>query len=76
MSAAEDLAQAQEMCAAYVAAEKAVIQGKSYSIGNRTLTRENLSEIRKGRAEWCTKANNLASGNGGIKVQRIVPRDN
>ena len=31
----------------YVEAEKAVLSGQSYTIGNRQLTRANLSEIRK-----------------------------
>lgn len=32
---------------AYYEAEQAVLSGQSYTIGNRTLTRANLSEIRK-----------------------------
>lgn len=31
----------------YVEAEKRVLSGQSYTIGNRQLTRANLSEIRK-----------------------------
>ena len=31
----------------YVEAEKAVLSGQSYTIGNRQLTRANLAEIRK-----------------------------
>lgn len=31
----------------YYEAEQAVLTGQSYTIGNRTLTRANLSEIRK-----------------------------
>ncbi len=31
----------------YVEAEQAVLSGQSYTIGNRQLTRANLSEIRK-----------------------------
>ena len=30
----------------YYAAERAVLSGKSYTVGNRTLTRANLAEIR------------------------------
>ena len=36
----------------YIAAEKAVIKNKSYTIGNRSYTRSNLPEIREGRQEW------------------------
>ncbi len=35
----------------YIEAEKAVLTGKRYRIGTRELERENLSEIRKARAE-------------------------
>lgn len=31
----------------YLEAEKTVLTGQSYTIGNRSLTRANLSEIRK-----------------------------
>ena len=40
------------MLAKYVAAEAAVLGGKSVSFGGRTLSMENLAEIRKGRHEW------------------------
>ena len=33
--------------AMYLEAEKTVLTGQSYTIGNRTLTRANLKEIRK-----------------------------
>ncbi|WP_295163405.1 DUF6148 family protein [Selenomonas sp. F0473] len=35
-----------ERLAEYLAAERAVLSGQSYTIGNRTLTRANLSTIR------------------------------
>ena len=43
---------ATDMLAAYLAAETAVLAGKTYTLGHRTVTRENLAEIRKGRMEW------------------------
>ena len=43
---------AASMYAFYVEAEKAVLQGKTVRFGDRILTREDLAEIRKGRAEW------------------------
>lgn len=43
---------ATEMLAAYIAAEAAVLQGQAFTLAGRALTRANLSEIRKGRAEW------------------------
>lgn len=46
---------ATDMLAAYIAAETAVLSGQSYSMGGRSLTLSNLSEIRTGRAEWQAK---------------------
>ena len=43
---------ATDMVAKYLEAETAVLLGKTVSFGGRTLTVENLSEIRKGRHEW------------------------
>lgn len=42
----------QEMLNGYIAAEKAVLQGKSITFNGQQMTMENLSEIRKGRQEW------------------------
>ena len=39
-----------QMIETYRKAEIAVLTGKSYKIGTRELVREDLSEIRKGRA--------------------------
>ena len=36
----------------YLDAERAVLSGQSYQIGNRQLTRANLSEIRKAIVEY------------------------
>lgn len=41
-----------DMLAKYLEAEAAVLSGKTVSFGGRTLSSENLLEIRKGRAEW------------------------
>jgi len=43
---------ATDMLASYLAAEAAVLSGKTVQFNGRTLTSENLSEIRKGRIEW------------------------
>lgn len=43
---------AKDMLASYLAAEAAVLSGKTVQFNGRTLTHEDLSEIRKGRAEW------------------------
>lgn len=75
MTLAESLAEAQEMYADYILAEKAVLSGKSYTIGGRQLSRENLDEIRKGRKEWATTVMRLEAGGSGPRVMRVVPRD-
>lgn len=41
-----------QMLAAYLAAESAILQGKTIAFQGRTVGYENLAEIRKGRAEW------------------------
>ncbi|RYE91745.1 MAG: hypothetical protein EOO78_29995 [Oxalobacteraceae bacterium] len=43
---------ATDMLASYLAAEAAVLAGKTVQFSGRTMTHENLSEIRKGRLEW------------------------
>lgn len=43
---------ATDMLAAYLQAEAALLQGKAFSLGGKMLTREDLAEIRRGRAEW------------------------
>lgn len=48
---------ATDMLAAYLAAESAILQGKEFRWSDgRTLRREDLAEIRKGRQEWETRA--------------------
>ena len=43
---------ATDMLAAYRAAESALLLGKTTTFQGRTLTMENLADIRKGRMEW------------------------
>lgn len=46
------MSEATVMLAAYIAAETSVLSGQSYTMNGRTLTKANLDEIRRGRAEW------------------------
>lgn len=62
----------------YMEAEKAIlVAGQSYKIGNRTLTRANLSEIRE--AISCLLAAGATvdgSGNGGARrAMQVIMRD-
>lgn len=68
------LASARSMLSQYIAAEEAVLKNQSYTIGTRTYTRANLTSIRNGRKEW-QKAVDQFSGTGGMRVRRILPRD-
>lgn len=58
---------ATDMLASYLAAEAAVLSGKTVQFNGRTLTQENLSEIRKGRLEW-EKRVAAESGRGGPSI--------
>lgn len=70
------LQEAQTMLRLYTEAEKAVLQGQSYSIGNRTLTRANINAIREGRKEWEKAVAQLSeTGGGSMRVRRTVIRD-
>lgn len=68
------LQEAKQMLQKYIAAEQAVLKNQSYTIGTRTFTRANLTSIRNGRIEWQNIVKQL-SGQGGMKVRRIVFRD-
>lgn len=48
---------ATEMLEKYTAAEAAVLEGKEYRLGDRSLRREDLAEIRAGRREWQAAVN-------------------
>jgi len=49
----------------YLDAEKKVLLGKSVSINGRSMTREDLKEIRAGRSEWESKVNREAAKQSG-----------
>jgi hypothetical protein len=55
----------------YIAAETAVLQGQAYSMGQRSLTRADLSEIRKAIIDLYAEINALEGGS--IRLQRVVP---
>ena len=61
----------------YLDAEEKALNGQSYTIGGRTLTRANLKEIRDGLTLWASrlKAAELdeASGRGGARMMRAIP---
>jgi len=69
------LAEARDMVRRYMDAERAVLNNQSYSIGTRTFTRADLSDIIQGRKEWQRQVDAL-SGGGSLRVRQVVPRDN
>lgn len=63
---------------AWLEAEMSVTTGQSYTIGSRTLTRANLTEIRNSITYWNNKVaalENVQKSGGRNKVYRVVPRD-
>lgn len=64
---------ATDMLALYIAAEKKVLTGKVFTLNGRSLTRENLAEIRKGRTEWQSRVNSETSASqGGSSLYSLV----
>lgn len=69
---------AQKHLDAWLEAEMTVTTGQSYTIGSRTLTRANLTEIRNAIDYWNGKVNqleNVQQTGGRNRVRRVVPRD-
>lgn len=61
---------------AWRAAELAISTGQSYTIGTRSLTRVNMTEVRKQIAYWENQIDMIVNRRrGGARAVRIVPRD-
>lgn len=57
----------------YIEAEERILQGQSYTIGNRTLTRANLSEVRAAIDDLLAQGATLDGVSGrGRRTKRIV----
>lgn len=69
------ITQAQKMIELYIDAEIAVLEGKTVQFGGRTLTMENLNQIRDGRKEWERRANaennRALGGNSGYSLAEM-----
>lgn len=60
----------------YYNAEEKILQGQSYSIGTRSLTRANLKEVQTMIKELEAKISALETrGTTKRKAARIIPRD-
>ena len=63
---------------AWLDAELAITTGQSYTINNRSLTRANVTEVRKQIDYWRNKVAELeivASGRKVNRSRRFMPRD-
>lgn len=69
------LQQAEQHLESWYAADLACSSGQSYTIGSRSLTRANITEIRKQIQYWENKVKELEAGRKGARVMRFVPRD-
>lgn len=61
---------ATDMLAKYLAAESAVLEGKTVNLGGESLGREDLDKIRRGRKEWERK---VAAELGSPSFKPIYP---
>lgn len=60
----------------WVAAEESVSHGQSYQIGNRSLTKADLTQIGKRIEYWSNKVTGLSrQRNGRNRMGHFVPRD-
>lgn len=76
--ASERLLMTEQRLKAYYDAEITVLAGQSYSIGTRSLTRADLTEIRVAISELQNQVDelkNLEASGGRRKAFRITPRD-
>ncbi|MXS85301.1 hypothetical protein ABO04_05045 [Nitrosomonas sp. HPC101] len=70
--AAITLEQAQAQLAKYIEAESKVLEGQSYMIGGRQLTRVNMIHIRDGIKYWSGLVQELSARASGRGRSRIV----
>lgn len=66
------LAQAEAKLATWLAAEERIAGGQSYWVGQRSLTRANLAEVREQINYWETKVRRLSRG--GLRMHGFVPQ--
>jgi hypothetical protein len=59
------LAIATERLQQYLDAEAKVLTGQQYSIGDRSLTRANIAQIREGIKYWDAEVKRLSAANSG-----------
>lgn len=65
-------AQIQSMIDNYLTAERAVLEGKSVTMNGQAMTMENLSEIRKGRADWERRLSSFDAAQSGRATYKLA----
>lgn len=70
-----DLTTAQQKLDLWLAALDAIATGQSYSIGGRSLTRANLSDVQAQVEYWDGKVQRLSANGGrsGMRVRGVTP---
>lgn len=61
-----------EMISKYEEAERSILEGKNFMIGNRMFQSESLNEIRQGRQEWERRLLRLGRKSFGPKTVRLI----
>ncbi|WP_373076108.1 DUF6148 family protein [Fusobacterium mortiferum] len=57
----------------WLAAEEALAKGQSYTIGNRTITRVNASEVSKNIETWADRLERV-KGSGSPRFVKFIPK--
>ena len=72
MSAAISISTAQAKLALWLAAEETLALGQTVQMGDRTLQRANLAEVRRQIEFWEQRINRANRAISGTSVQRLV----
>ena len=69
------LADATTMYTLYIEAEKSILKGQSYSIGDRALTRADLKQVAEQREYWKKECDRFSGTGRRASVMSVIPRD-
>lgn len=67
------LTQAEAKLTTWLDAEDKIAQGQKYTIGQRTLERADLKEVREQIRFWDGKVKELARGSSGMRIRGATP---
>jgi len=67
------MSNATDMLDLYIKAEKAVLSNQSYTVDGQSVTKANLTEIRKGKNQWQRVVNSeMAASQGGSSMSSVA----